>query len=290
MAIGILCSLIALSLLIAFISSAFIHHGNVMQEAALRRSYQWLQKLEFGLAIGLGILVALAFPSLQFVASFDTARNGVVMMLAPLTGVIVSLLVLAIFELVLAYYAPRNPNLVTASLVVRSTHKQVPGQIKRLLLVWLILTALLSVAGLLLGGADGQTLARDFPDGTAVARGPFPGWKYVVPAVIGIFLVVVFYYGVIYLIAHRPRLAELTPEEDVLYRNKLARRMAALVQLVLALIPAGFLVFGGFAIGGVYRENGLIGWGLVGLGVVIGLVAFMVPVVVELKSSTVKGR
>ena len=87
---------------------------------------------------------------------------------------------------------------------------------------------------------DGVPVPCDFG-----ASGPFPGWPYGLPILIGAATVLVVTLGVLYLVARRPAVRGTSTTDDDLLRTVSATRVVRGAQLALGITLAGVTFFAG---------------------------------------------
>ena len=114
-----------------------------------------------------------------------------------------------------------------------------------------LLTAFLIFAGFV-ATSDGESAGRSIPHmvtdpNVSGASGPFPGWPYGIPMLIGAAFLALFTLGVLHVIARRPAVGGTTPEEDAALRRISATNLVKGVQLSLAASLAAVLFVGGTA-------------------------------------------
>jgi hypothetical protein len=161
-------------------------------------------------------------------------------LLAALGPIVAGLMYLAITAAGEASWRPPSGPRRTAHLTRRPLFPRAAPWANRVLWLWV---ALLAAALLAFGAAaepDGRSIA-----GTASTSGPFPGWPYGIPILVGTALVVGATLGVLALVARRPAVRDTAPDDDSLLRTVSATRVVRGAQLSLGTTLAGVMFLAG---------------------------------------------
>ncbi|MFC8921262.1 hypothetical protein [Cellulosimicrobium sp. NPDC057127] len=133
-----------------------------------------------------------------------------------------------------------------ARLTLRSVADIASRGLRRL--VW-VSSAAIGATSVLFGvvASGPRSVSRVFDLYQAHTVGPFPGWLWTAPILVGTALVVVLLELVLRFIAARPAVEDVSEEWDMWLRRRVARRVQRTVQLVLGLTLSGVLGLAGLA-------------------------------------------
>ena len=123
----------------------------------------------------------------------------------------------------------------------------------------------------------GRSVRAALPDGSVNQAGPYPGWFYGGPLLVGVALVLVATWGVLGLIARRPAVLDADPEHDAASRRLSAHRVLRGVQLALAVTLAGVTGLAGIALANVGHR--MLGGSLVAVGILVGVLGLVLAAV-----------
>ncbi|RPF28074.1 hypothetical protein [Georgenia muralis] len=216
-----------------------------------------------------GALVAATVLPTAFVSA--TATPGLLAALGPVLAGAVYVLTLALGELTW----PRPQGQRREAFLVRRPALAPAGHLAaRLVLVWLALGAVVVLVAGLIAEPDGRSVGTSTVDSggqllSSSAAGPFPGWPYGVPVLVGMVALVLLHLWVRHLITRRPAVAEVAPEEDVRVRALSATRVAQGVQLALAVTIVGLLLVAAGALARVDLTVVAWGAGLLAAGIAV---------------------
>jgi hypothetical protein len=208
---------------------------------------------------------------------------------------------LAPFAVALAYCAvraageltwPRPRGAVRSAPLTRRTLRDLGGPRLR----WLLASAALLIVTLVVAGLtatpDGASVphpVRTMPDGSVLtgASGPYPGWAYGVPLLVGLALTLLATAGTLRIVARRTPLSEVPRAHDDAVRCTSAARILAGVQLCVGATTAFVLLVMGASLanagasvstdGESFHTPGLVALavGLAVVGVVVGIASIV---------------
>nr|NLD40445.1 hypothetical protein [Actinomycetales bacterium] len=183
----------------------------------------------------------LSLPNLNWVALTDPP--GLLAALVPIMAGLLFLAVVAIGES--TWPRPRGTTR-KANLTHRPAVARAASLPRAAMWLWFgILAAALVVFGLI-AAPEGRSMPHPFDPGnpnTSGAAGPFPGWPYGVPILVGAALLVMAALATSHLIARRPAIPGTPAHNDAALRTAAATRVAKGAQLALAVTLAGVLWF-----------------------------------------------
>lgn len=161
-------------------------------------------------------------------------------LLAALGPIVAGLVYLAITAAGEASWRPPSGPRRTAPLTRRPLLSRAAPWANRILWLWVgLLTATLLAFGAV-AEPDGRSIA-----GAGSTSGPFPGWPYGIPILVGTALVVGATLGVLALVARRPAVRDTTPDDDSHLRTVSAARVVRGAQLSLGATLTGVLFVAG---------------------------------------------
>ncbi|MGM0385067.1 MAG: hypothetical protein ACQERF_03660 [Actinomycetota bacterium] len=262
--IGVIAFMVTLSLR----SRRVVPTELAMERALARLNTTTLMATVGGLAFALWAWFTLP------VVNVDAAEvPGLLAALGPVLAGLVYLAITAAGEA--SWRAPSGPRR-TAVLTRRPLFSRAAPWANHILWAWAALLTAALVAFGAVAEPDGRSIAHVggacVVDGATVpctgASGPFPGWPYGIPLVVGAALVVAATLGVLSLIARRPAVRDTIPADDELLRTISATRVVRGAQLSLGATLAGVLLFAGTA-----AANAGWGWAwpaIIGAAAVLG--------------------
>lgn len=166
--------------------------------------------------------------------------NATERLLATLGPIVAGLVYLAITAAGEASWRPPSGPRRTSHLARRPLFSRAAPWANRILWLWVgLLTATLLAFGAV-AEPDGRSIG-----GTASTSGPFSGWPYGIPILVGTALVVGATLGVLALVARRPAVRDTTPDDDSLLRTVSAARVVRGAQLSLGATLTGVLFVAG---------------------------------------------
>ena len=220
-------------------------------------------------AVGLwtGVLLCLALWLM------DTSRHVLVLALPSVAGCcwLLSLLVAERTRQGIA-----TGNVRVAGLVPRNASRYVSRRAPALMRASLLAAAGLATTAILFASAqDPRTYAATWADGTSQTHGPWPGWPYAVPALVGLGATWLLAEAAMHLVVDRAPASSRAAEDDGI---RMLSARAALTAACLVSLPtfAGLLLAMGACLGSA-APSGLsrgAGWAMVTAGVLLGLTAF----------------
>jgi hypothetical protein len=240
---------------------------------AWRRAVRRVDTLSL-VAAAVGVVAALVAATVLPTALVSvTATPGLLAALGPVLAGAVFVLTLALGEL--TWPRPQGDRR-EAFLVRRPPLAPVRPFAARLVPAWLALGTVVVVVAGLTARPDGRSVGTSTHDAAGLllsssAAGPFPGWPYGVPVLVGMVALVLLHLWVRHLITRRPAVAEVAPEEDLRVRALSATRVAQGVQLALAVTIVGLLLVAGGAAARV--DLPVAAWGAVVVAAVVAVVA-----------------
>ena len=222
------------------------------------------------LGLGFAMWAWLALPT-RFVGA--TAVPGLLAALGPSLAGLVYLAVTGVGE---ATWRRPSGTQRAAHLARRPLFSRARPWAARALWAW----AVLLVSAVAVFGAiaepDGRSIGTTSLDGCALggvpvpcdhgSSGPFPGWPYGLPVLIGAATVLVGTLGVLYLVARRPAVRGTSSIDDELLRTVSATRVVRGGQLALGTTLAGITFFAGATAG---RAGWWWGWAALLLAVIV---------------------
>ena len=199
--------------------------------------------------IGVGVWAWVALPS-TFVSA--TAVPGLLAALGPALAGLVFLAVTAVGE---ATWRRPSGAQRAAHLVRRPLFSRAQPWAARALWAWTFLLAVAVVVFGVVAAPDGRSIGNASTDGCVVdgvpvpcdggASGPFPGWSYGLPVLLGAATVLAATIGVLYLVARRPAVRGTSTADDDLLRTVSATRVVRGAQLAQGVTLAGVTFFAG---------------------------------------------
>jgi len=209
-----------------------------------------------GLAVALGIAVAWVAP--QTARRLDAA-SGVGLLAVPLIFALAHTAVVLAGEL--TWPRPRGA-VRSAALAARAPSTVAPRGLRRLWRTSAALVAVVCAVGWLTADPSGRAIGSTVvgPDGQPVwggSAGPYPGWVFAAPALVGLLALVVAVEGGLRLVAARAAVAGADPAAEAALRRASAHRLLRGASSGALGTAGGLLVFGGGAVRGVYSGS----WG-----------------------------
>lgn len=187
------------------------------------------------------VLALVLTPALA--GAFRGLAQGVVVGLVPVAAGVVFVGAHAIGELTW----PRPTGTVRRAVLVRRGAADVaPRGLRRVLWGWTALVALVAAVGAVVA-TDGRLVSRTVEQGTA-SSGPFPGWFYGLPLLLGCLVVLAAAEAVLRVVANRPAVMDAQPRWDAALRRLSAHRVLRGAQLVVGLTGSGLLLTAGTAL------------------------------------------
>ena len=221
--------------------------GYEMQQALDRMNLITVAAALVGVGVGLWGWVAL--PT-RFVSA--TSVPGLLAALGPSLAGMVYLGITAAGE---ATWRRPSGSERAAHLARRPLFSRAQPWAARVLWAWTILLAVTVVGFGAMAEPDGRSVRTVGTDGCTVdgvpvpcdggASGPFPGWPYGLPILLGTAAVVAATLGVLYLVARRPAVRGTSTDDDELLRTVSATRVVRGAQLALGITLAGVTFFAG---------------------------------------------
>ena len=201
------------------------------------------------LGLGIGMWAWVALPT-AFVSA--TSVPGLLAALGPSLAGLVYLGVTGVGE---ATWRRPTGTQRAAHLARRPLFSRAQPWAARALWAWAALLGLAVVVFGVIAAPDGRSIGSASLDGCVVdgvpvpcdfgASGPFPGWPYGLPILIGAATVLVVTLGVLYLVARRPAVRGTSTTDDELLRTVSATRVVRGAQLALGITLAGVTFFAG---------------------------------------------
>jgi hypothetical protein len=240
---------------------------------------------------GFLIAPALLLPSVRLAGP----AQGVVAGLVPAVAGIAFLLVLAVGEIT---WPRPSGDLRRAPLARRGPADVTPRAARRGAWASYAALAVVLLSTGLTAAADGRSVAYRYTADTSGASGPYPGWFFGVPLLIGCLVVLLGGEIVLRLVARRAMVTGASVEHDLALRHASAARVLAGVHAALLGTLAGVLLFTGSALHSLGARTGTtevpwlsaLGTGLGILAPVVGLVALAAAVLLTLRSDAVPVR
>lgn len=247
LAVVVLVGLAALLVTLMLATRRVVASGYEMQQALDRSNVITAAAGLVGIGVGLWAWVVL--PT-RFVGA--TEVPGLLAALGPSLAGLVFLVVMGVGE---ATWRRPSGTERAAHLARRPLFSRAQSWAARALWAWATLLGLAVATFGVIAEPDGRSIGNASLDGCVVdgvpvpcdgaASGPFPGWPYGLPVLLGTAAVLAGTLGVLYLVARRPAVRGTSTTDDELLRTVSATRVVRGAQLAIGITLAGVTFFAG---------------------------------------------